>query len=108
MFTEELNLIRESEANADALRKDARMEAKKIMEDAKAEAGKLLSDAESTAKNRYDQLIREGQQIAQEQYDQAIAAARGECAEMEEKAGVKESDVIQTIAERIVKSSVNH
>ena len=108
MFTEELNRIKESEEKADILRKEARMEAKKLMEAANTEAGKLLADAEITAKNKYDQLIKEGQQIAQSQYDQAIADARGKCAEMEEKAGQKESDVVQSIAERIVKSSVNH
>ena len=108
MFTEELNQIKESEEKADSLRKTAKAEAKKLIETADTEAGKLLSDAEITAKNKYDKLIKEGQEIAQSQYDQAIADARGKCGEMERKAGLKESGVIQNIAERIVKSSVNY
>lgn len=108
MFTEELNLIKETEERADALRKSTRAEARQITEEAERKAAKILADAELAAKARHDELVKEGMDLAHSQYDDAIAAAGKQCVELAEKAASAEKDVIGMLVERIVKSSVNY
>ena len=108
MFTEELNLIKDSETKAEALRKDARAEAKRRIGEANAKAGQIAADAEAEAKAIYDALLKEGQETAALQYDEAIADAHKLCQELAIKSGEKEKQVIGIILERIVESSVNY
>lgn len=107
MFTEELNLIKETEENAEALRKSTKSDAKRLVEEAQSKAARILADAELQAKQNFDALVRSGTEIADGQYEAALAAAGRQCEEMADRAGLKEKDVIGTIVERIVKSSVN-
>lgn len=108
MFTEELKLIKETEDDAERLRKDARAEAKSIVQEADRTAAKVLADAASQAKTRYDALIAEGQDIAQRQYEEAIRGAREQCSEMAKAAETQKPEIVRTIVERIVKASVNY
>ncbi len=107
MFTEELNLIKTAEENAETLRKEAKQEAKRLVGEANTKAGELLSDAEQTAKGKYDALVGEGQAIADSQYGEAIDQAFAKCEKMAIDSGAKEDNVVEWIVERIVKSSVN-
>ena len=107
MFTEELNLIRKAEEEADALKKNSVQEAKKMVQEANETAAKLIADAEESAKERYETLNSEGQTIADKEYDDAISAVQSEAEELEKKALLKKDEVVQFIAERIVSISVN-
>ena len=107
MFTEELNLIRKAEEEADALKKNSVQEAKKMVQEANETAAKLIADAEESAKERYETLNSEGQTIADKEYDDAISAVQSEAEELEKKALLKKDEVVQFIAERIVSLSVN-
>ncbi len=108
MFTEELNVITQTEDKADALRKEAKAEARMLIERANTEAGRIISEAEEKAKDRFENLISEGQKAAQIQYDEAIACAEDFCVKMAEEAGKKQDQVVKFISERIVKASVNN
>ena len=46
MFTEELNVIRETENEAEKRKKDARTEARMMVDKANTEAGRLIGRAE--------------------------------------------------------------
>lgn len=107
MFTEELNLIRKAEEEADALKKNSVQEAKKMVQEANETAAQLIADAEESAKERYETLNSEGQTIADKEYDDAISAVQSEAEELEKKALLKKDEVVQFIAERIVSISVN-
>lgn len=108
MFTEELNIIRQAEDQADALRKDARVQARTLIEQANTEAGRIIAEAEEKAKDCFAALIKEGQEKAQNEYDEAIAQADKICAEMAAEAGKNQEQAVKFIAERIVMSSVNN
>lgn len=108
MFTEELNLINQAETDAEALRKNAKAEARRLIEEANTKAEKRIAKAQAEAKAEYDALIKEGQRIAEENDAQAIAAAKAQCDEMTAKAQTREADVVKNIVERIVISSVDH
>ena len=107
MFTEELQMIRQAEEQADALRRDAKAEAAKLIKDANTKAGKMADEAETKAKECYEAFLAEGQQTAQAQYEAAIADAEKLCVKMEAEAGEKQDRIVKFIAERIVKSSGN-
>ena len=61
MFSEELNIIRQAEDQADALKKDARVQARKLIEQANTEAGRIISEAEAKAKDCFAALVADGQ-----------------------------------------------
>lgn len=107
MFTEELNLIRKAEDDADALKKSSVQEAKKMVQEANEQAAKMIAEAEESAKERYETLNSEGQKIADQEYDNAINAVQSEAEALEKKALLKKDEVVQFIAERIVSISVN-
>ena len=107
MFTEELNVIRKAEADADALKRDSKQEAKAMVQEATDKAAKLIADAEITAKEHYETLNSEGQKIADSEYDEAINAVQAEAEAMEKQALLRKDEVVQFIAERIVSLSVN-
>ena len=106
MFKEELNLIKQAEQTAEAIRKESKQEAKVMIENANTNAQKLLDDAKVKAKEVTTRLIAEGEAEAQKEYDAAIEATRVKCADLEANAKTKELEVVSKIVER-VKSSVN-
>ena len=107
MFTEELNLIREAEEQADRMRREARTSAKNLTRESDAEANRLVEEAFATEKEKCDALIEDGRRIAQQEYEETIAAAEKACAEMARQAEGKQQKAVNFIAERIVESSVN-
>ena len=107
LFADELNLIKEAEAQAEQIKKSAKAEAKSAVEDAGAEAAKLIAEAETKARMIFDTLVSEGNEIAQREYDEAIADAETKANEMEAAAAGKKDEAIEHIVERIVNISVN-
>lgn len=107
MFAEELAKIKESEAQADALQKKAKTDAKQALADAKSRAEQLVEDAQARGREIYDALLKEGQDISDQQYNSFLEATRRECDAMVVKARSNEDKVITLIAERIVSASVN-
>ena len=69
MFTEELIAIREAEHQADSIRKNIKIEAKRMIEAANAQAEKLLDEQEAKAKAEAEQKEK-GRKVA---YDKATA-----------------------------------
>ena len=108
MFTEELNIIRQTEDEAEKMKKDARTEARMMVDKANTEAGRLIGRAEDEAKDCFEGLVKEGHEIAQKNYEQAIADAEKICVKMAEEAGKNQDRVVKFISERIVKASVNN
>ena len=60
MFTEELNIIRQTEDEAEKMKKDARTEARMMVDKANTEAGRLIGRAEDEAKHCFEGLVKEG------------------------------------------------
>ena len=106
MFKEELNLIKQAEQTAEAIRKESKQEAKVMIENANTNAQKLLEDAKVKAKEVTDRLLAEGEAEAQKEYEAAIEATKAKCADLKTNAKSKELEVVSKIVER-VKSSVN-
>ena len=77
------------------------------MDAANTKAGVILAEAEEKAREIKEQYLAEGQELAQKQYNEAISGAEKQWQEMAKKAGEKQDRVVNFIAERIVKSSVN-
>ena len=108
MFTEELNIIRQAEDEAEKMKKDARTEARMMVDKANTEAGRLIGRAEEEAKDCFEGQVKEGHEIAQKNYEAAILEAEKKCAQMAEEAGKNQDRVVKFISERIVKASVNN
>ena len=107
MFVEEITRIRESEAKADELQKNAKLESKKSLSDAKAQAARMVEEAELKAKEIYDTYIQEGQDEAERQYEQFLKDTHAECDDLIAKAKDNEDKAVELIAERIVRNSVD-
>ena len=108
VFTEELNVIRETEKEVEKMKKDARTEARMMVDKANTEAGRLIGRAEEEAKDCFEGQVKEGHEIAQKNYEEAIMEAENKCAQMAEEAGKNQDRVVKFISERIVKASVNN
>ncbi len=107
MFTEELKLIKEAEEQADRMRKDAKLSARKSIDETNAKADKMVEEAFAREKEKCDALLKDGKEIAERIYDQAIREAHESCEHMDKLAQAKKEEAIKFIAERIVDSSVN-
>ncbi len=108
MFTEELQKVRTAETSADALRKSARQEAKRLTTEAESEAAALLAKAEKEARSRFDAHIAEGEAAAEAQYAQILQETEKKCEVLRGEAQERMPAVVQTLVERIVKSSGDH
>lgn len=108
MFTEELKSIKDAEDRAEALKKEARLEAKKMIENANTEAGIILAEAEEKSRDMISGYAAEGQEAASAEHDRIIAEAEEICKKLEADAGKKQDQIVRFISERIVKASVNN
>lgn len=107
MFTDELKLIKEAEARADEIRRQAKLSAKELVQESDNEAHRLIDEAFAKERQQCQAIIKEGQDIAQEKYDKAMKKAEEFCENMAAKAVKHQDDAVKFIAERIVESSVN-
>ena len=107
MFVEEITRIRESEAKAEELQKNAKLESRKSLSDARAQADRIVEDAEMKAKEIYDTYIQEGQNEAEKQYEQSLRETHEKCQMLIAKAKDNEDKAVELIAERIVRNSVD-
>lgn len=107
VFATELTMIKESEARADELQKQAKADAKEALRKAEEKADQIVMDAENRAKTMYDSLLAEGETLAQKQYDLFLKEAKGQCEAMVNKAKANQNRAIDLIVERIVSASVN-
>lgn len=107
MFAEELTKIQESEAKAEQLQKQAKLDAKKALEDANAKAAQIADEAGNRAKDIYDSLLTEGQKISDQEYEEFLASTKEQCLVMAAQAQKNENKAVNLIAERIVNASVN-
>lgn len=107
MFAEELAKIKDSEAKADELQREAKVSSKRMVEEAEAKANQIIEDAAGHAKDVYDALLAEGESQSNDAYDLFLTSTRSRCQEMIQKAENNKTKAINLIAERIVRSSVN-
>ena len=64
MFTEEINKIRKAEEAADAMRRNAKTDARQMIEAAKSEAKKTTERAQAQAKEHAAAYLKEGEKQA--------------------------------------------
>ncbi len=107
MFVEEITRIKESEAKAEEIQKNAKLESKQSLQAAKVRAQQIIDDADAKAKEIYDTLIKEGQAEADRQYSQFLEDTHKECETLIAKAKDNEDKAVELIAERIVRNSVD-
>ena len=107
MFKDELKLIKEAEAKADQMRRDAKLSAKTMLHDTNDEANRRVEEAFAVEKQKCQALIDEGQRIAKELYDGILNDADKICEALEKQAADNQGETIKLITERIVGSSVN-
>lgn len=108
MFLDELTQIKNSENQAEELRIQSKLDCKKLLDHAKSCANELLIEAETDAKGQYDSLLQEGENLAEQKYRQYISNTEDECKKLISKARTREEEVVNTIVERIVRTSVNN
>jgi len=108
VFAEELAKIKDSEACAEQLQKQTKVEIKQMLAEAEAEAGRMIETAEQRAKETYDSFINEGLDISDQQYEQHLKKMKEEFNAMIEQAKANQSKAVEFIAERIVSASVNN
>lgn len=107
MFVDELTRIRESENQADQIRKEARAEARSKLEKARADAAEAVEQARSRARDICDSLAREGRDEFEKEYAAFLEKTRQECMRMKDEAEGRKEKATALIAERIVSASVN-
>lgn len=107
MFIDEFTRIRDSEANAEKIVRDARSGSRRMLEEARLQAQHKVAEAEEKAREIYDAYIAEGEKISADEYEDYLRQARIDSDKMAEKAEVKKQQAIDLIAERIVSTSVN-
>ncbi len=101
MFAEELEKIKESEAEAERLLRKAKADAKQALADAKRQAEQIVADAREKADGLYDSLSQSGAQMAEEAYEKALALCKEECQVMQEKVKARQEEAVNMIIERI-------
>ncbi len=106
MFAEELTKIKDSEAQAEQILKQAKLDAKKSLAEAAQKAEQIIEDAKTRSRACEDSLIAEGETIAGSQYDEALADFKKQCQQMEAQAESREKRAVELIIERI-ESGVN-
>lgn len=106
MFAEELTKIRESEAQAEQILRQAKLDAKRSLAEAAQKAEQIIEDAKNRSRTREDTLIAEGESIAASQYEETLAHCRQQCQELTAQAASRENRAIELIRERI-ESGVN-
>ncbi len=108
MVSEHLTRIKEYEMNAADLISNAKKEAKKMVEDATRMSSANIAQAEKEAKQKYDDLINEGERIANSQYDDIISGANIESDSFAKKSEKHMQSAVFYVIERTVGSRVNN
>ncbi len=107
MFTEELNVIIDTEEKAEKIKRDAKEEAKAVLARAEDEAKKILEAGEAEAKKLMGEARAEGERQAEEDYRQSLEKTDMLCAELEKSAESRIPQVVSLMTERIVRDSGN-
>ena len=104
LFTDELEKIKQAEDKADAIKKEAKLEARQIVDKAGTEANRIIQEAELKAKEVYDEFLRDGERRADREQEEAIKRARDEANALGAQALKNQNAAIQFIKERIGKA----
>ena len=104
VFTEELSKIKHAEDKADALRKEARQEAKAIIEGANTKANQIILEAETSARSVYDGFLKDGEEQADKEQESALKLAVEESKGLGAQALKHQNDAIRFIKERTGKA----
>ncbi len=102
MFVDELNKIKDSEAKAEKMQKDALAASRKNIEDAKTRAAKIIDEANDQASEIYRGLIAEGDKTSDKEYDSYLQQTEKDSGRMVESADDRKQKAIDLIAARII------
>lgn len=102
MLKDELRIIKEAEANAEAMVKQAKAQATTLVEDAKREAKQQTEEADKASRKACQDLINQGQGEADKLYEDCLKDADGICAQIQEQAKANQDRAIKYIIEGIV------
>lgn len=107
MSIEVIKVIKEAEEKAEAIKKDAALQAKSVITNANALAQSILDDAKKTAELHRAEVLVKAESEGQLLYDGIINDAAKESDELCQKANDNMNNAASIILERIVKTSDN-
>ena len=107
MSIEVIKVIKEAEEKAEAIKKDAAVQAKSVITNTNALAQSILEDAKKTAQSHRAEVLSKAESEGQLLYDGIINDAAKECDILCQKANDNMNNAASIILERIVKTSDN-
>ena len=102
MSIEHLKRIRESEEQAEKIRRDGLAGSKRIVEMATEETAALLDQANAEAEAMYAELIEKTTKEAQTDYEKTMRRARWECDMLLEGKEERVKDAVSIIVRKVV------
>lgn len=107
MSIEVIKVIKEAEEKAEAIKRDAAVQAKSVITNTNALAQSILEDAKKTAQSHRAEVLSKAESEGQLLYDGIINDAAKECDILCQKANDNMNNAASIILERIVKTSDN-
>lgn len=107
MSIEVIKVIKEAEEKAEAIKKDAAVQAKVVITNANALAQSILDEAKKTSESSRNEVLSIAESEGQLLYDGIINDAAKKCDILFEKANANMDNAASIILERIVKTSGN-
>ena len=107
MSIEVIKVIKEAEEKAEAIKRDAAVQAKSVITNTNALAQSILEDAKKTAQSQRTEVLSKAESEGQLLYDGIINDAAKECDILCQKANDNMNNAASIILERIVKTSDN-
>lgn len=107
MSIEVIKVIKEAEEKAEAIKKDAAVQAKLVITNANSQAQIILDETKKTADSYRTEVLSKAESEGQLLYDGIINDAAKECDILCQKANDNMNNAASIILERIVKTSGN-
>ena len=104
---EVIKVIKEAEEKAEAIKKDAAVQAKLVITNANSQAQSILEEAKKTAESHRSEVLSKAESEGQLLYDGIINDAAKKCDAILTKANDNMNNAASIILERIVKTSGN-
>lgn len=103
MALEQIKLIKEIEAEAEAIRRKSTAEAKQQIAEGEKRAAEILAQAEAEAHRAYTEAVKRAEEEAETAYSVMIHKTEKECAKLTGEAQLRLADAVSIIVERVVK-----
>lgn len=103
MALEQIKLIKEAEAEAEAIRKKSTAEARQQVADGEKMASQLIEEAEAAADAKYREAMEKAKEEAENAYDVTTHRVEKECVGMIAEAERHLAEAASIIMERVVR-----